>query len=89
MLGLILRGLMLAAGAAAIAAIVIYIHGTITKDKIREELRAKGIDEDMLIKEINRCENTISLEELDGNKPVEIRGDDISYDLYEGETIYV
>lgn len=88
LLGLLGRALLVAAGAAAIAAIVIVIHGMITKDKLRQALKDKNVD-DSLVKEINACNNTITLEELNSDKQIEIQGDSISDDINENDIICV
>lgn len=86
--GLAARILLGALAVGAVAAIVIVINGMITRSKLRDALRSKGV-EDAIIKEINNCDNTITLEELNSDKKVEVRGDDIDYDLDEGDIIYV
>lgn len=70
-------------GAAAVAVIAIVITGLITKKKISEK-----ISDDAIIKSVNRCTNTITLEDLD-DQLYEIKGDDIDIDIKEGDWIYV
>lgn len=81
MLGWILAGL------AVMAVGVIIISGMITESRIKEEMRSRNL-EDMLITEINRCTNTIKLEDLYSDKTLEIKGDDIDCSLGEYDTIY-
>lgn len=88
MLGLALRVLLAAAAVATVAAIVIYVSGTITRSKLKEKLRENGI-EDAMIKAIDWCDNVVSIEDLDSDKTLEIHGDDVDYDLDEGDRIYV
>lgn len=88
MLGLALRVLLAAAAVAAVAAIVIYISGTITRAKLEEKLRDNGI-EDAIIKAIDYCDNVVTLEDMDSDKTLEVHGDDVAYDLDEGDRIYV
>ena len=88
MLGFALRVLLAAAAVATVAAIVVYVAGTITRSKLEEKLRENGI-EDAMIKAIDYCENVVTIEDMDSNKTLEIHGDDVSYDLYEGDRIYV
>lgn len=88
MLGFALRVLLAAAAVTTVAAIVIYVAGTITRSKLEEKLREKGI-EDAMIKAIDYCDNVVTLEDMDSDKTVEIHGDDVSYELDEGDRIYV
>ena len=78
---LVLTGLV---GAVAIGAIAIVISGILTKEKISER-----ISNDAIVKSINNCTNTITLEELENDTVYEIRGDDIADDIEEGDWIYV
>lgn len=87
-LGLAARILLGAMAVGAVAALVIVISGMITRSKLRDALKSNGI-EDAIIKGINNCDNTITLEELNSDKTIEVRGDDIDYDLDEGDLIYV
>lgn len=82
------RLLLGALAVGAVASIIIEIVGTITRDKLKEEMRSRGI-EDMLIEKINNTENTITLKELLSGERYEVHGDDIDYDLTEGERIYI
>lgn len=81
MLGWILAGL------AIMAVGVIVISGMVTKSRIKEEMRNRNF-KDMMITEINKCTNTIKLEDLDSDRTIEIQGDDIDSSLYKYETIY-
>lgn len=83
MLGLALQLLLV----AAVVTIVIYIYGTITRAKLKKKLREKEISE-TIITEIDRCDNIVRLEDLDSDKKIEVRGDDVSYSLDEGDYIY-
>ena len=88
MLGFVLRVLLAAAAVATVAAIVVYVAGTVTRSKLEEKLRENGI-EDAMIKAIDYCENVVTIEDMDSDKTLEIHGDDVSYDLDEGDRIYV
>lgn len=88
MLGLVLRVLLAAAAVATVAAVVVYVAGTITRTKLEEKLRENGI-EDAIIKAIDYCDNVVTVEDMDSDKTVEIHGDDVSYELDEGDRIYV
>ncbi|MCM1251674.1 MAG: hypothetical protein NC321_02550 [Clostridium sp.] len=82
MLGWILLGI------ATAAVGVVIISGIVTKNRIKEKLRERGIKEAM-ITEINKCTNTVKLEELGSEKIIEIRGDDLDSELDEYDTIFV
>lgn len=86
LLGLGLRLLVAAAAVTAVAAIVIYVSGTINKSKIKEELAKKGIEE-ALIKNIDECDNVVKFTDLKNDNTIEIHGDDVSSSLYEGMII--
>lgn len=86
--GLLGRALLLAAGAAVVAGIVIYISGIITEEKLREKLKEKGI-ESALINDIDRCTNVIKLTDMDTDETIEVHGDDIDYDIEEDDLIFV
>lgn len=88
MLGFALRVLLAAAAVATVAAIVVYVAGTITRRKLEEKLRENGI-EDAIIKAIDYCDNVVTVEDMDSDKTVEIHGDDVDYELDEGDRIYV
>ena len=81
-----------AAGAMAVGNaakhIVIVIIGIINKKRVKDALKSKGI-EDAIIKEINNCTNTVSLNELNSGQKIEVRGDAIDNALEEGDVIYV
>ena len=88
MLGLASRVLLAAAAVATVAAVVVYVAGTITRSKLEEKLRENGV-EDAIIKAIDYCDNVVTVEDMDSDKTVEIHGDDVSYELDEGDRIYV
>ena len=80
MLGWILLGL------ATAEVGVIVISGMITKSRLKEKMREKGMKE-ALITEINNCTNTVKLEDLYSDDTLEIRGDEVDYELDEYDTI--
>lgn len=84
LLGLILKGIVVA---AALSAIVIVVNGIITKEKIRKQLKEKGV-EDAIVDKIDNCSNTVTLKDLESENTYEIRGDDIDSDIDEGDVIY-
>jgi len=61
---------------------------TITVSAIKKEMRKKGIS-GCIVDLINRCDNTIKLNDLDSNVTFKMKGESISDELYEGECIYV
>ncbi len=88
MLGFALRVLLAAAAVATVAAVVVYVAGTITRSKLKDKLRENGV-EDAIIKAIDYCDNVVTVEDMDSDKTIEIHGDDVSYELDEGNRIYV
>lgn len=93
MLALMGIGHAIIAAAAVAAAIVIYISGKITREKMKQKLKEEGIG-DILIREVNKCTNVISAEALysDGvsdKKKFEFHGDSISDDICKKDVIYV
>ena len=82
-LGWIIGGLLTA---AAITAIVIYINGKITKEKLEEEFRKRDIKM-AIAKEINKCTNTMTFEDFENNT-YEVHGDSIDDDIEEGDVIW-
>lgn len=81
MLGWILVGL------ATAAVGVVIISGMVTKSRIKEKMQSRGI-EMAIITEINKCTNTVKLEELCSDKTLEIRGDALDCELDEYDTIF-
>lgn len=70
---------------APITAIV--IHGIITEKKLQKEMRKRAIP-GCLIKSINSSSNIITIEDLDSKKEYEVRGEEISDELYENKMIF-
>lgn len=87
-MGFALRVLLAAAAVATVAAVVVYVAGTITRSKLKDKLRENGV-EDAIIKAIDYCDNVVTVEDMDSDKTIEIHGDDVSYELDEGDRIYV
>ena len=88
MLGLCLRILIAVAATAAVASLVIYISGSITRSKLRDKLSENNV-KSALIKAIDYCDNVVKLKDLSNGNEIKVRGDDVSYELNEGEKIYV
>ncbi len=84
LLGKILLGL---AVAGVVGAAAVVIKGVIDKRKIKEELAKKNINK-AIIDMINKTDNVITLKDLENYSEFEIKGDGISDELYEGQTIY-
>lgn len=80
MLGWLLLG-------ALLVGTTIVISGIITKRKLKDKMREKGV-ENALIQEINTCTNTMSLYDLDTETEYEVQGDGIADELQEGDCIY-
>lgn len=86
LLGRLVIGGIIAAIAAS--AIVIYIDGKITEAKIDEELREKKLEK-ALVQRIDKCNNVISLKDLDSDQEYEIHGDSIDDSMYTGQVITI
>lgn len=84
LLGLLIRGAIVA---AALSAIVVVVNGIITKDVAKQQLRNRGVTNAMVDK-INNCTNCVSIKDLDSDNTYEIRGEGIGYDISEGDVIY-
>lgn len=85
MLGWIIAGIL---GAAAVGAIIVYVTGTINRNKIKEKMREQGV-KNAIIDSINNCDNVVSLRDIENDTQYEIHGDDIDYNIDEGDVIYV
>lgn len=85
MLGWIIAGIL---GAAAVGAIIVYVTGTINRNKIKEKMREQGV-KNAIIDSINNCDNVVSLCDIENDTQYEIHGDDIDYNIDEGDVIYV
>ena len=85
LLGFLIRSALLA---AAVSTIAIVISGIITREKIQQELRNRGVEE-AIIDKIDNCTNTVTLDELKNGNKIEVQGDGIDYSLYEGEEIRI
>lgn len=82
------RLLLMGLAALAVTSIVVYISGLLNKKKTQDVMRDKAI-KNGLIKQIDRCNNVLTLEDLNSGNTYELKGaDSIDYDLYEGQTIY-
>lgn len=87
LLGLGLKILIAAATVGAVAAIIVYISGTITRSIAREKAQENGIKE-AIITEVDNCSNVVKIRDLDSDQEVEIHGDCVDWDLNEGDKIY-
>jgi len=67
---------------------LIVIGGAVTISIIINEMKKRNISA-CIVDVIDRCNNTIKLNDLYNNKTFKIEGDSISDELYEGERIYV
>jgi len=76
--------------AVAIGVTAVVIDEIITRAKVREIAKEKGMLNDLIVDRINRENNTITLSELNNrNRELKITGTDIANDITEGEVIYV
>lgn len=68
-------------------AIVCTISGEINKSKLMKTMKENGF-QDAFVKMIDKCSNTITLEDLKNHNEIKIQGDSISDDLYESEELF-
>ncbi len=68
LLGFLIRSALLA---AAVSTIAIVISGIITREKIQQELRNRGVN-GVLIDKIDNCTNTMTLKELENDNKIEV-----------------
>ena len=88
MLGRILLGLAtIAVGALAVSLIVKTVRGIINKRKVENLARSENMRR-VIIDSVNRTTNRVKITDLDSKRQMQIDGDDIDYDIYEGEVIY-
>ena len=87
LLGLGLKILLAAAAVGTVAAIVVYVKGSINRSKLQQKAQAQNINK-FIIKEIDRCNNVVKFEDMYSDKEVEVRGDDVDWDIDEGDIIY-
>lgn len=73
---------------AAIATIIVYVATTITQETIREKAREHDLN-DVIIKEISRCNNVVKIRDLDNRQELEIHGEGIARGISEGKIIRV
>ncbi|MBP1565949.1 MAG: hypothetical protein J6A58_09380 [Oscillospiraceae bacterium] len=86
LLGWLLRGLVVAATATAVVATIsIIVSGMVTKEKIKQALSEKGV-EDAIVKKVDECNNCVTLESLE--TVYEVKGSDIDCDIDVGDRIY-
>ena len=76
------------AAGATVAAVCIYIDGKITEKKMRKEMAKESIKQ-VLIKEIDKCDNVVKLSDMESEREFVIRGDRIDRKLKKGDVIYV
>lgn len=74
-------------GALLVGAVVCYVIGDITKENTKEQMAEHNMGR-ALVKTIDTCSNRIKLEDLDSGAEMEIEGDGISDEIYQGQVIY-
>ncbi len=60
------------------------ITKAILKDKMKDEKFESAV-----IEMVNRCDNVVKLKDLDSDKVIEVHGQDIDSDIYQGDRLYV
>ncbi len=90
-LGLGAKLLLAALAAGTVAAIVVYVAGTITRAKLREKARENDIKK-FILTVVDKKKNVVKIQELDEygvkGKEMEVHGDDIDDIVDEGDEIY-
>lgn len=90
-LGLGAKLLLAVLAAGTVAAIVVYVAGTITRAKLREKARENDIKR-FIVTAVNKADNVVKVQELDEDgvkgKEMEVHGDDIDDIVDEGDEIY-
>lgn len=81
----LLGGLLAAALVAGVAAYV--VKGIIDKRKLQQAMRDKEIQEAM-IDTIDKYAHKVKLKDLKNGKYLEVEGDEVSSEIYEGQKIY-
>ncbi len=81
----LLGGLLAAALVAGVTAYV--VKGIIDKRKLQQAMRDKEIQE-AIIDEIDRYARKVKLKDLKNGKYLEVEGDEVSSEIYEGQRIY-
>ncbi len=83
-LGRLLAGLVVAAvSAVAVAVTVKYIKGKIDKAKLANLARQEGIKE-AIVQSIEKCENKVTLKDLNSDKTICCKGDGIAREIKVG-----
>lgn len=87
LLGRLLLGLAAAAvGAVAVAVTVKYVRAKLDLNRLSNLAQSEGIH-DALIETVERCENKVTLKDLNSNKRVTYQGDSIAREVKEGIVI--
>jgi hypothetical protein len=94
MLGFIIGMAVGVVAVAVVGGIIIYtIKGEISPRTIRKIQSADGLLKSVIVSNIDRCNNRVTVEALDGmcengrKETYELRGDGISHDMYKGKHI--
>ena len=67
-----------------ITIVVDMITKAILKDKMKDEKFESAV-----IEMVNRCDNVVKLKDLDSDKVIEVHGQGIDSDIYQGDRLYV
>lgn len=84
----IVRGLVVAAATAAVVSVVkIVISGIITKNKLKEAMENKNV-QNAIVEKVENCSNQVTLRDLENDTIYEVHGDGVDYNIDEGDIIY-
>lgn len=75
-------------GVIAIGAIVVGVTVMITKAILKDKMKEENL-ESAVIETVNRCDNVVKLKDLDSDKVIEVHGQGIDSDIYQGDRLYV
>lgn len=85
----IIKGILNVVGVtAAVIVGAIVINGIITKSKLIQKLREKGINQ-AVVTMADRSKNVVKLDDLFSDESIEVKGDGISSDIHVRDVITV
>lgn len=74
--------------AAIVIDVITIVVDMITKAILKDKMKDKNL-ESAVIEMVDRCDNVVKLKDLDSDKVLEVHGQDIDSDIYQGDRLYV
>lgn len=74
--------------AAIVIDVITIVVDMITKAILKDKMKDEKL-ESAVIEMVNRCDNVVKLKDLDSDKVIEVHGQDIDSDIYQGDRLYV